>query len=90
MHSTNQPASPAIIDYGIAHAFDFYTLSELVRSQVKKGFQPYEKIFSTEHTDGTVYCQVLVKYATNKPAVPQKKQLITNNKTKQKVPTCKK
>jgi hypothetical protein len=72
-----------IIDYGIAFAPDFYTLSELVKSQIKKGFQPFNVVFQSQTTDGLHYCQTLVKYASQQPAVKPRattKQSIFLNK----------
>lgn len=79
MHSPNQNK---IIDYGIAYAYDFYTLSELVKLQIKKGFQPFNGLFIAAGIDGEQYCQALVKYASNKITIGvaiKKKQPISKN-----------
>jgi hypothetical protein len=86
MHSANQPATNQIIDYGIAHAYDFYTLNQLVKSQLKKGFTPYNGLQQFTRADGVMQItQVMVKYAGSGPAVKpaaQKKQPINKHKTK--------
>jgi hypothetical protein len=83
MPSTKNQHPTQIIDYGIAFAPDFYTLSELVKSQIKKGFQPFNVVFQSQTDEGLHYCQALVKYASQQPAVKLRaitKQPILNNK----------
>ena len=73
MHSTNQTtAAPQIIDYGIAYANDFFTLSALVKNQIKKGFQPCiaSGVKSMQHGEHTCFVQVMVKY--EKPLTKKK------------------
>jgi len=68
---------PAITDYGIAHANDFYTLCQLVKDQIKRGFQPCTTsgVRSMPHGEEIVFVQVMVKYAKI-PAATAKKSPI--------------
>jgi hypothetical protein len=63
MHSTTQ-APQQVFDYGIAYADNFYTLSELVKAQLKKGFQPCvaSGVQQMQHGEQVVFVQVMVKY----------------------------
>ncbi len=77
MHCSSQ--HPVIIKYGIAHAEDLYTLSELVNAQISKGYQPAanSSIQYMPFGELMIYLQVMVKY--QQPAV--KKKIIVKPKT---------
>ncbi len=66
MPSTNHPQQ--ICKYGIAHAENLYTLSELVNSQIKKGYQPTPGgVQYMPHGEVMLYVQVMVQYLASYP-----------------------
>ncbi len=65
---------PPVIKYGIAHAENLYTLSELVNSQIKKGYQPVPGgVQYMPHGEVLLYVQVLVMYQDAKDTIISKK-----------------